>query len=760
MASVLLGRRERVLARHDRALERWPDRSGGFSAELIQVTNELEAIAIALDTQGSTSIERCRTWRFLGDALFDLAHGTDASVLSRAVAAYDKAEALLAVLDEPLDRAKLDFNFANTLRGMSGGSDRALLEEAQLRYRLAIAGFASHAPQHVPTVQRTLDTLLPQLKMLDALDRARAGLESLTRAAQALARSPNDAAVQRDARQVLKTMQKQRNGVLAEAVAAVEEFGGTQPEGVADRLTSIINHLQNSAGDDADPFQRMLPKLLARFRSEIAAGRIAPQRRAALEPILDELHALIHEPEGGIDASVDRLGKLRQLMMRMTELLGQPSTGLAPPPAGSRAERVAHWEDALSKHLGAEQARANLGPGERETGRKIHEDLARARSMLAKVAVDESQANAHERDLLRPLARRVEQFALRHHITLATPMWARALQPPDPSGVYLCGASRCEPLLDAVADTRALRRVRPASQTEAGQERWNAIAASRLVVCDLRLPQGPALAAACYEIGLAKSLGRALVIVKAPDTVVPFDIEVAAVDLQGGQPDRAALADAIDAALYEPPHREDNSSLAATIAELERRYSTVSTFEVRKSLDLVRQAATDAIEARGRIESLIGFAGPQAPRLIFPAWPGAYPVAGERRLFHVMPFSLPWSNNVRDAVAAACDRHRVRYVRGDEVPDPRVIRSIWAEICRASHVLVDLTAFNANVALELGLVHGLGRNTLVVGQDDTVQMLFPAIRKLRVLPYPLAGGSGTLADAVERFIESEAAVSE
>ena len=93
-------------------------------------------------------------------------------------------------------------------------------------------------------------------------------------------------------------------------------------------------------------------------------------------------------------------------------------------------------------------------------------------------------------------------------------------------------------------------------------------------------------------------------------------------------------------------------------------------------------------------------------------------------------------------------------MRGDEVPDPRVIRSIWDEICRASHVLVDLSSFNANVALELGLVHGLGRHALVVGQDDTVRQLFPAVRKVRILPYSLAEGSTSLSDAVERFIAS------
>ena len=73
--------------------------------------------------------------------------------------------------------------------------------------------------------------------------------------------------------------------------------------------------------------------------------------------------------------------------------------------------------------------------------------------------------------------------------------------------------------------------------------------------------------------------------------------------------------------------------------------------------------------------------------------------------------------------------------------EPNVIRSIWEEINRATHVLVDLTGFNANVALELGIAHTIGRPDLTVGQGNTVKRLFPTIAKRRFYPYKSAQSS-------------------
>ncbi|HEX7229908.1 MAG TPA: hypothetical protein VF452_05905, partial [Candidatus Binatia bacterium] len=79
----------------------------------------------------------------------------------------------------------------------------------------------------------------------------------------------------------------------------------------------------------------------------------------------------------------------------------------------------------------------------------------------------------------------------------------------------------------------------------------------------------------------------------------------------------------------------------------------------------------------------------------------------------------------------------IRYIRGDKVLEPDILRSIWDEICRATHIVVDLTGLNANVVLELGIAHTLGRNVLLISKDRQPEKYFRAIAKQRIHPYTL-----------------------
>jgi hypothetical protein len=149
----------------------------------------------------------------------------------------------------------------------------------------------------------------------------------------------------------------------------------------------------------------------------------------------------------------------------------------------------------------------------------------------------------------------------------------------------------------------------------------------------------------------------------------------------------------------------------------------------------------------------LGGAGPNAPQIIYPAWPGSYPQAHVRRLFHVTAFGPRWAEETMKIAEQACNaaKPRVKYLRGDQVLESDIIRSIWDNLCQASHVLVDLTGLNANVALELGITHTLGRRTLIVTQDSAVEKYFPAIGKTRMHRYSLSGEPG-LNSLLDRFL--------
>jgi hypothetical protein len=144
--------------------------------------------------------------------------------------------------------------------------------------------------------------------------------------------------------------------------------------------------------------------------------------------------------------------------------------------------------------------------------------------------------------------------------------------------------------------------------------------------------------------------------------------------------------------------------------------------------------------------------------LIHPWFSPVFPEVNNPRLFHVMPFGPKWAAKVTAVTREVCEAAGTKYVRGDEVAEPNVIRSIWEEIARATHVLVDLTDFNSNVTLELGIAHTLGRKVLMVGQGKTIDLLFPSIQKLRVQPYTISGLKQILGKTVRNFASSSGSI--
>ena len=65
LTADIIERRDKAATRHDRALERFPDRSGaGFVAEMEAVIEELTAVCSAVELDSSAGAEgaRCFVW--------------------------------------------------------------------------------------------------------------------------------------------------------------------------------------------------------------------------------------------------------------------------------------------------------------------------------------------------------------------------------------------------------------------------------------------------------------------------------------------------------------------------------------------------------------------------------------------------------------------------------------------------------------------------------------------------------------------------
>ena len=101
------------------------------------------------------------------------------------------------------------------------------------------------------------------------------------------------------------------------------------------------------------------------------------------------------------------------------------------------------------------------------------------------------------------------------------------------------------------------------------------------------------------------------------------------------------------------------------------------------------------------------------------------------------------------AVSRACKSAGITYVRGDRVLEPNIVMSIWQELCIATHVVVDITTLNANVFLELGMAHTIGRNVFVIGRDPASISAIPTLAKTRVHGYDEQSLAGVLARLFE-----------
>jgi hypothetical protein len=101
---------------------------------------------------------------------------------------------------------------------------------------------------------------------------------------------------------------------------------------------------------------------------------------------------------------------------------------------------------------------------------------------------------------------------------------------------------------------------------------------------------------------------------------------------------------------------------------------------------------------------------------LYPA-PHLRSARGEVRCFIVMPFSLEWSNEVHQALAAACKATSVTPVRGDDVFTPTdILVDIWQSINGADFVIADITGRNPNVLYELGVAHTLAKPVLIISR--------------------------------------------
>jgi len=331
---------------------------------------------------------------------------------------------------------------------------------------------------------------------------------------------------------------------------------------------------------------------------------------------------------------------------------------------------------------------------------------------------------------------------------LAQPTWGWPNVIRNANAVFLAGSRAVRDQVQVLCRERRLELLPEPSGWGIGEGRWNALRASAIGIFDLTMPSPVDRASVCHDLGSALVLGVSPVVVTRRSERAPFDIDLPPVELEAGN--IQSLAEGLDSALFRIFPTSRKTSIEDTARQVLARTGADSSSR-GLARHLAERRLLDPVEAEAALGLLVGRSTPSDLALIHPIWPAFYPNHEEPLCFHVMPFKQEWSGAAQACVRDACESENVRYGRGDDDHDVRIMHAIWEQICRATHLVIDLTGLTPNVCLELALAQGIGRPILLVARDQwTLDHLFPAISKLQVRIYD---SYQALAELVRQFLK-------
>ena len=566
MNRQLLQRRELAADRHDAALAADPTRaSEGFRRELHAVIEELTRVSRLAALEPSDPAEAARTYRYAGNAWFDLAAGKEPSALAEASAAFERAEQLVGDGD-PVERAKLDFGIGNTLYGLSGSTDVTLLENALARYERAREAFAiNNLPDLAAIVDQPLSLLSTQLPLARHHAQLRRHTETFEEASKQLEQR-GDAAAE-DVEQLLAYIRSRGTdagvaSLLARALAVARQVIAAYPERfpgqeMAQVLESLIAAFVSTAGamvQMAQPQQMaafgagLIQMLESRVRGDLAGQRITPYRASALLAVLAEYKTALQAPEGDVDTASRKADSLRDIQRRFLDIAANPSWEGDLPAQGSVARRAIGILSGLTGYLLGEATVAMLPVEEADARLSLLKRRTEVEAELRRPGNNDRLPQL-EGDTWR-LALEIQEYARRHHLTLAWPIFARSKDHAPPRSVFLSGGEELSRLGRWLEQVAAFTIFDQVTQGERAQGRWKQLRAASVAVFDVGGDDPGERATACYEAGLALALGKPIVVITRPKLATPFDIGLRPVELSGGVDDDAEqVRGAIEATL-------------------------------------------------------------------------------------------------------------------------------------------------------------------------------------------------------------------
>lgn len=463
-----------------------------------------------------------------------------------------------------------------------------------------------------------------------------------------------------------------------------------------------------------------------------------PNDRAALEADLRERMAHV----SGMRERIDRFRDMHRDVRREQAA-----------PADSRAAALRPHVGGLIDDLSGLRNSQVLATrkSEAQVLESLQMELIGARARLDELAASDDDVLRYEADTLRPAAQSLRLFHRRGHAMVARPIWPGGAVRVEPSSVVWVGPDSLRATVGAAC---AGRRLELRAPRQAGVDQatwlWRCMQRAGLAVVDL----SDADPQTYYQLGQAYALGTELLLTAHEGTAIPFDVAQYLLSYRDDGDLAEQLPAALDATLYGVQTHGLSALMHGTLQrcrELAERsaglqYATVLLSQLETSVQ-------QPVDFRAALEQFLGQLGNTRLVLLHPRWPAHYPATGEKRCFVVMPFSkqLASTQAMYREIDAELTAAKVDVVRGDEAAGQEIVASIWEETARASHVLVDLTGYNLNVCLELGIADAIGRDTLLIGAEGTSDKRFAAIDKRRIHHY---GDDAASRDAVRSQVKA------
>lgn len=761
MERNLINSREQVMDRVEQALDKaWPARLGNdYVKEMQHAVMEFTNICNEMQAKGISRIEQSRTYRYLGIVYFNLEPALGNKMIQKASQAYEKAEILLKDQPDELEKAKLNYNYGDTLRHIDPNNIE-LLEESKQRFLNARTYFAQKESKYLAQIDialQSIDELLSLAPLANAIKKKSDEMEILK---QKLESGSKTSEIASKMNELIKS-EGGAAGILGRLQVIIDTIPEEQRQ--TERYKNIQKQMQEIfkqviVGKEMSPENKQILTLLGeRLKSDLVKGKVSEDHVISLSTIIEDFGKILSADENDLRAMQAKQQKMKEFIAGKFEMTHYLSHGIARPPKHSRAAELAELNWQLRRYLLEELSRSDKGEEESKECIELSKRTSNLDRRIYEAGTDDKKALIVEMEEFRPLGLEVRNFSSRINTMLARPVWKVMDTPVDTNSVFFSGTEKTRAIIETVCQRIGLKVMREPTGETYSSARWIQLQKAFITIFDLRVTDGPDMTQVNYELGIAMTLGKPIVILVTEDQILPFDVDLQPVAHNGGVMDTEAIASAIDlSTVFIYPRQNPNVSLITTnhvLSMYQRPLPNVYADQTLKMLvDL--HHSPDSLAIMRTLVKFFQYINDEEIQIIHPRWSPVYPNKNEQRMFHVTPFKKGWPDQVKTFTREICETIHVKYIRDDDMSEPNVIKSIWEEISKATHILVDLTDFNANVALELGIAHTLGKNILLVGQGNPNTHIFKSISKFRIKSYDLNTINETLGIEILNFLKT------